>query len=395
MVRHKKDEFSSRGTKSFNRGHRTKHRTDVANERNSCRPSFRAACWDLGHCDPKRCSGKKLLKLGLMRGLHIGQKHSGLVISPNAKEVISPADRQIMEQFGAAVVECSWARTKEVPWSKIGGKSERLLPYLVAANNVNYGKPWRLNCVEALGAAFYICGHPEWAEEILSHFSYGGTFLEINSSILKRYAACANQLDVKKTEEAWMARLEKEYSEQRDNENENGDDLWKNGNVNHREAFSSDEEDDENEGGESCDDDEVDGIFLGSRSLCSKDSVEKESNYTGLSDTLCSDNDEDEMAELRKKVLASKPFSEYTVTRKRDKLKKIARPDVGPRKESDTEVDLDSGSDYGNDDEFDSIINIAPITDRLGLEAKKKAESQPCFGKKSFIGSVSPLPMRK
>lgn len=46
--------------------------------------------------------------------------------SPNAKKVVSPADKDILEQYGAAVVECSWVRIKEVPWSKIGGKCERL-----------------------------------------------------------------------------------------------------------------------------------------------------------------------------------------------------------------------------------------------------------------------------
>ncbi len=45
---------------------------------------------------------------------------------PNAKKVVSPADRDLMEQHGAAVVECSWVRVKEVPWSRIGGKCERL-----------------------------------------------------------------------------------------------------------------------------------------------------------------------------------------------------------------------------------------------------------------------------
>ena len=46
--------------------------------------------------------------------------------SPNAKRVVSAADKELLEQYGAAVVECSWVRIKEVPWSKIGGKCERL-----------------------------------------------------------------------------------------------------------------------------------------------------------------------------------------------------------------------------------------------------------------------------
>lgn len=46
--------------------------------------------------------------------------------SPNAKQTLSPADNPLLEQYGAAVVECSWVRVKEVPWSKIGGKCDRL-----------------------------------------------------------------------------------------------------------------------------------------------------------------------------------------------------------------------------------------------------------------------------
>jgi ribosome biogenesis protein Tsr3 len=38
------------------------------------------------------------------------------------------------------------------------------VPFLIACNPVNYGKPWRLNCVEALAAGFYITGHDDWAE---------------------------------------------------------------------------------------------------------------------------------------------------------------------------------------------------------------------------------------
>ena len=66
------------------------------------------------------------MRFGMMRELSVGQKFAGVVISPNAKRVISPLDRELMDQYGTAVVECSWVRVKEVPWNKIGGKCERL-----------------------------------------------------------------------------------------------------------------------------------------------------------------------------------------------------------------------------------------------------------------------------
>lgn len=45
------------------------------------RPAFKAAAWDLEHCDAKRCSGKRLMRMGLMRELSVGQKFAGVVIS--------------------------------------------------------------------------------------------------------------------------------------------------------------------------------------------------------------------------------------------------------------------------------------------------------------------------
>ena len=97
-------------------------------------------------------------------------------------------------------MECSWARLDDVPFSKIASPHERLraylrllfknaqpipkavvlVPYLLATNPTNYGKPWRLNCVEALAAAFYITGFVSYAEKLLSNFGWGPSFYKVN-----------------------------------------------------------------------------------------------------------------------------------------------------------------------------------------------------------------------
>ncbi|OTA02266.1 hypothetical protein A9Z42_0025970 [Trichoderma parareesei] len=421
MVRHKKD-FSTRGKKFGPRGGGTPrqprhHNDDDASSCSSSRPAFKAACWDLGHCDPKRCSGKKLMKLGMMRELHMGQRHGGVIITPNGKKVISPADRDLMDQFGAAVVECSWARTKEVQWNKVGGKCERLLPYLVAANTVNYGKPWRLNCVEALAAAFYICGHPDWAEQILAPFSYGPSFLEINSSLLKRYAACEDEAGVKRTEEEWMERLEQEYAESRE---EGQDDMWTSGNTNRRAPVDSDEDEGGGEDGSDEDEDSqeegsIDGIYLGKRPPKKADEdeeVEEEDDDEDKDPYALSDDsdDDDAMAEIRRKVLASKTFTNPNPDSTEDKQKPSTIPRPQQRFKADLDIEPDSdndagggssdedgggeGSDGEDDDEFDNIIAATPVTDRIGLEKLKKERARAAITTRTFSSNVVSAPSR-
>ncbi|KAF2835966.1 RLI and DUF367 domain protein [Patellaria atrata CBS 101060] len=355
MVRHKKDNFSSRGRKYQNPPRARGAPRDDENSQRQRRPEYKAACWDLGHCDAKRCSGKRLMRLGLMRELHVGQKFAGVVISPKGKKVLSPADKELLDQFGAAVVECSWKRLEEVPFARIGGKCERLLPYLVAANQTNYGRPWRLNCVEALAATFYICGHQDWAEDVLSSFSYGEAFLDINSALLKRYAACASEDEVKKAEELWLEKIEKEYSDSRAERDATTEhDGWSGGNMNRRPIDVSDEDSDHEDG-----DEESEG-----------EDGPSHDPYLLPEDE---DDDEEEMAELRRKVLLSKPFSNPEDSGDRKPPERIARIEPPPVKE---DSDAESGSDIGLDEEFDQIIHATPVTDRTGITAKQRSKAR-------------------
>jgi len=171
---------------------------------------FQVAMWDVGHCDPKRCSGRKLARMGLVKELKLGKRFPGMCLSPVGQSCVSPLDKEIITDRGLSVIDCSWARIDETPFGRMKSNHPRLLPYLVAANPVNYGKPCKLNCVEALSAAMYITGFKKEAEHYMSKFSWGHAFIELNHELLEEYSKCRDSKEILEVQEKVLAKMREE-----------------------------------------------------------------------------------------------------------------------------------------------------------------------------------------
>jgi len=145
-------------------------------------------------CDPRKCTIKRLERYGFVRVLPtFWQVPKGtLLLDPTSGVVISPADRRWVRSITA--LDCSWEVLEREELSIFRGR--RALPFLVAANPVNFGKPFVLSSVEALAAALIILGEREQAELILSKVPFGIRFLEVNAEPLAEYAAAVDSAGV-------------------------------------------------------------------------------------------------------------------------------------------------------------------------------------------------------
>lgn len=162
-------------------------------------------------CDPKKCSALKLKRHNIVRVVHrINELPKGAVIlDPFTPKAFSPEDKTRLQKRGLVALDCSWVHAKEV-FDGSPKLVSRCLPYLVAANPVNYGKPTKLSTVEALAAALYIAGFSEQANELLSKFKWGPQFVALNEELLEGYAKAKDSSEVVKVQSEFICQSEDE-----------------------------------------------------------------------------------------------------------------------------------------------------------------------------------------
>lgn len=170
--------------------------------------SIKIVIYHANQCDPKRCTGLKLKRHGLARVVTSFRflPRRAIILNPFAKIAFSPADRQRIQDFGIAALDCSWEHAQKVLSGHVKGTS-RCLPVLIAGNPTNYSKATKLSTAEAIAGALYIAGFKEEAKKILSIFVWGHTFFELNADLLESYTHAKDSTDIIKVQALLVKRI--------------------------------------------------------------------------------------------------------------------------------------------------------------------------------------------
>lgn len=139
--------------------------------------------------DPRKCSAKKLEKFGyikLEKNIRKTPKNS-ILLNPFAEKSISKEDLKLAKNSGILAVDCSW-KNAENSFDYLDKRNHsRALPFVVAANPVNFGKPFKLTTLEAFATSLFIFDEVKKAEDILNLYKWGPHFLSLNKEPLEEY----------------------------------------------------------------------------------------------------------------------------------------------------------------------------------------------------------------
>ncbi len=165
-----------------------------------CKP-VKIVIFHANQCDPKKCTALRLHRLKMAHIVHNMYRWSpeAIVLNPISSTILSQQDAEYMLNYGLVALDCSW-KTAEPFFKRKSKGLHRRLPWLVAANPINYGKPVKLSTAEALAAALWIAGFESESIEIMSMFKWGHAFFMLNQKYLELYAGCKNSEEIKATE---------------------------------------------------------------------------------------------------------------------------------------------------------------------------------------------------
>lgn len=147
--------------------------------------------------DPKRCTAAKLVRFRKVIELTSAARipPGSIILDPESEKALSAEDAGTAKTKGIVVLDCSWEKLSRFPRVK-SRLRHRALPFLLAANPTNFGKAQKLSSAEALAASLYILGERSRAEELMSLFKWGPTFIDINRERLEAYASVSSSAEV-------------------------------------------------------------------------------------------------------------------------------------------------------------------------------------------------------
>jgi pre-rRNA-processing protein TSR3 len=108
-------------------------------EKNQPKLPVRINIYHAAQDDPKKNTALRLSRRGYARivtKIRFLPKRA-IVLNPFGEIAFSPADRERLENFGLAALDCSWEQAQKVLGEHVRGTS-RCLPILIAGNPVNF-----------------------------------------------------------------------------------------------------------------------------------------------------------------------------------------------------------------------------------------------------------------
>jgi pre-rRNA-processing protein TSR3 len=148
--------------------------------------------------DPKKCTARKLNRLGYAilhknsRDLHPKM----ILLNPFSKKSLSPEDISQAKKRGILAVDCSWKNAEEQFSDLSKNHLSRSLPFVIAVNPVNFGKPLKLTTLEAFAAAVYILDEKEQAKKLTSLYKWSPHFITMNKNPLEDYRTAKSSQQV-------------------------------------------------------------------------------------------------------------------------------------------------------------------------------------------------------